>query len=183
MLAGDALLTLAFELVGACKPSRRYSSGDLVRELAITAGSRHLVGGQVMDIEGEGAGLDARQLRFIHESKTAALLTCALRLGAMSAGATPKKLDALTEFGRATCLAFQIIDDILDVTQTSEKLGKSAGKDAATDKATYPAIHGLEKSRREAGRLTRRATAALAPFGRRGDRLEQFARYLLDRDY
>jgi geranylgeranyl diphosphate synthase type II len=183
VLAGDALLTFAFELVGTSQPARRYSPGDMVHELAVTAGSRHLVGGQVADIEGEGAGLGPKELRFIHESKTAALLTCSLRLGAMAAGATERKLAALTEFGRATGLAFQIIDDILDVTQSSEKLGKSAGKDEATDKATYPAIHGLEKSRKEAARLTRKAIAALQPFGKNGARLEQIAHYLLDRDY
>lgn len=183
VLAGDALLTLAFEIVGASEPARRYGSGDMVRDLAVTAGSRHLVGGQVADIEGEGAGLGARELRFIHDSKTAALLTCAIRLGGMSAGATPRKLEALTEFGQSLGLAFQIIDDILDVTQTSEKLGKSAGKDEATDKATYPAIHGLEKSRKEAARLTAKSIAALKPFGKAGARLEQIAHYLLDRDY
>jgi geranylgeranyl diphosphate synthase type II len=183
VLAGDALLTLAFEIVGASEPARRYHSGDMVRDLAVTAGSRHLVGGQVADMEGEGAGLGARELRFIHDSKTAALLTCAIRLGGMSAGATPRKLEALTEFGQSLGLAFQIIDDILDVTQTSEKLGKSAGKDEATDKATYPAIHGLEKSRKEAARLTAKSIAALKPFGKAGARLEQIAHYLLDRDY
>ncbi len=183
VLAGDALLTLAFEIAGQGRPARRYTAADMVHDLAVTAGSRHLVGGQVLDIEGEGAGLGARELRFIHESKTAALLTCAVRLGAMSAGATPAKLAALTEFGRATGLAFQVIDDILDVTAPSERLGKSAGKDEATDKATYPAIHGLEKSRKEAARLTRKAIGALKPFGRRGARLEEIAHYLLDRDY
>lgn len=183
VLAGDALLTIAFEIVANRQPVRRYTCADMVRELAETAGSRHLVGGQVADIEGEGAGLGPKELRFIHESKTAALLTCSLRLGGMSAGATEAKLNALTEFGRATGLAFQIIDDILDVTQTSEKLGKSAGKDEATDKATYPAIHGMDKSRKEAARLTKKAIAALKPFGKKGARLEELAHYLLDRDY
>ena len=183
VLAGDALLTFAFELVGTSKPARRYSPGDMVHDLAVPAGSRHLVGGQVADIEGEGAGLGAKELRFIHESKTAALLTCSLRLGAMAAGATEKKLAAVTEFGRATGLAFQVIDDILDVTQSSEQLGKSAGKDEATDKATYPAIHGMDKSRKEAARLTKKAIAALKPFGKKGARLEEYAHYLLDRDY
>ncbi len=174
VLAGDALLTVAFEIVATSEPARRYNAGDMVRDLAITAGSRHLVGGQVADMEGEGAGLGARELRFIHESKTAALLSCSIRLGAMSAGATPRKLAALSEFGQALGLAFQVIDDILDVTQTSAKLGKSAGKDEASDKATYPAIHGL---------LTRKAIAALKPFGKSAARLEQLASYLLDRDY
>ena len=183
VLAGDALLTLAFEIVGSSEPADRFRAGDMVLDLAITSGSRHLVGGQVADIEGEGAGLGARELRFIHESKTAALLTCSLRLGAMAAGANPTQLEALTTFGRATGLAFQVIDDILDVTQTSEKLGKSAGKDEATDKATYPAVHGLEESRKEAARLTHTAISSLEPFGETSARLEQIAHYLLDRDY
>ncbi len=183
VLAGDALLTLAFELVAGSAPVRRHRPAEMVRELAVAAGSRHLVGGQVMDIEGEGSGLGPRELRFIHEGKTAALLTASLRLGGMAAGATPRQLQALGEFGQATGLAFQIIDDILDVTQTSEKLGKSAGKDEASDKATYPAVHGLDKSRREAERLTRAAVASLKPFGGRAARLEQLAAYLLQRDY
>jgi len=101
----------------------------------------------------------------------------------MSANATPAKLKALTDFGQALGLAFQVIDDILDVTQTSEKLGKSAGKDAAAQKATYPAVLGLEKSRREAGLLTRRAHDALRPLGRKADRLHEIANYLLEREY
>ena len=183
VLTGDALLALAFEIIGLVKPAKKYTAGDMVHELALTAGSKHLVGGQVMDIEGEGAGLSARELRFIHESKTAALLTCSLRLGAMATGATPRKLESLNQFGQATGLAFQIIDDILDITQSSEKLGKSAGKDLETDKATYPALHGLEKSRREAARLTAIAIAALKPLGNKASRLHEIAGYLLQRDY
>src|SRR5207247_3239571 len=112
-----------------------------------------------------GKKISPRELRFIHESKTAALLTAAIRLGAMSANANAKKLASLTAFGRALGLAFQVIDDILDVTQTSAKLGKSAGKDIAAQKATYPAVIGLEKSRAEARRLTRRAHTALESLG------------------
>ena len=183
VLAGDALLTLAFEIVGESNANRRYDIGDMVKELAITSGSKHLVGGQVLDIEGENANIEPKALRFIHESKTAALLTCSLRLGAMSAAATPKKLEALTNFGHSTGLAFQIIDDILDVTQTSEKLGKSAGKDKAANKSTYPAIHGLNKSKREAAKLTETAINSLKIFGKSGARLKELAHYLLDRDY
>ena len=183
VLAGDALLTLAFEIVGSSDPADRFRAGDMVADLAITSGSRHLVGGQVADIKGEGAGLGASELRFIHESKTAALLTCSLRLGAMVAGANPTQLEALTTFGRSAGLAFQIIDDILDVTQTSEQLGKSAGKDEAVDKATYPAVHGMEESRNEAARLTQAAISSLEPFGEKSACLEQIAHYLLDRDY
>jgi geranylgeranyl diphosphate synthase type II len=107
----------------------------MVLELARTAGSLHLVGGQVADLEGEGKKLPLDDLRFIHEGKTAALLTTSVKLGAMSANASAEQLQALHEFGMATGLAFQIIDDILDVTQTSEKLGKSAGKDVRRKRA------------------------------------------------
>ena len=124
-----------------------------------------------------------RQLRFIHECKTGALLTTSIRLGGMSANAPPNELKALTRFGHALGLAFQVIDDILDVTQTSEKLGKSAGKDVAAKKATYPAILGLAGAKAEARRLTAEAHAALAVFGSRGARLGELASHLLARDF
>jgi geranylgeranyl diphosphate synthase type II len=122
-------------------------------------------------------------LRFIHERKTAAMIEVSLRLGAMSANATPGQLDALTIFGRNLGLAFQVIDDILDVTQTSEKLGKSAGKDVAAQKSTYPAVIGLEASRKEARRLTAAAMKALTPFGTRAARMRELAEYLLLREF
>lgn len=183
VLAGDALQALAFELVARTSATPRHSAADLVRELAVTAGSLHLVGGQVADLEGEGQKLPMDALRYIHESKTAALLTTSVKLGAMSADATPEQLVALHRFGMATGLAFQIIDDILDVTQTSEKLGKSAGKDVASEKSTFPALIGLEASREEAKRLTAEAHEALTIFGECGQRLRQLADYLLQRDY
>ncbi|MGI9240180.1 MAG: polyprenyl synthetase family protein, partial [Verrucomicrobiales bacterium] len=183
VLAGDALQAMAFEFVAGAEPTRRYPVAAMVMDLAVTSGSRHLIGGQVMDMEGEGAGLGKRELKYIHESKTAALLKCSLRLGGMSANATPKQLQSLSDFGYSLGLAFQVIDDILDVTQTTEKLGKSAGKDVAAGKATYPAIYGLEASRREAKRLTRRASDALGVFGKKGEVLRGIADYLLDRDY
>jgi len=183
ILAGDALLTIAFEIAAAAEGWSRYDLREIFREISIAAGSRKLIAGQVADLEGEGKKLNLTQLRYIHENKTAALLTTSVRLGAMSANATPTKLRAISEFGYALGLAFQVIDDILDVTQTSEKLGKSAGKDAAAQKATYPAVLGLEKSRREAGRLTRRAHDALRPLGRKADRLHEIANYLLEREY
>lgn len=183
VLAGDALQALAFEMVVKTPITTRYHAGDLVHELAVTAGSLHLVGGQVADLEGEGKKLPLEALRFIHENKTAALLTTSLKLGGMSANATPEQLAALREFGMATGLAFQIIDDILDVTQTSEKLGKSAGKDLASEKSTYPALIGLEASRDEAHRLTQVAHEVLSIFGENGVRLRELADYLLARDY
>ena len=183
VLAGDALLTIAFEIVSRSKPTPRYGMPMLLREVAVAAGSRKLIAGQVADLEAEGRKANRAQLRYIHENKTAAILTTSVRLGAMSANALPKQLNAMTKFGRALGLAFQVIDDILDVTQTSEKLGKSAGKDIAARKATYPAVIGLEKSRSEAKRLTRKAHSALSIFGTRAEALHALANYLLERDY
>jgi geranylgeranyl diphosphate synthase type II len=183
VLTGDALLTEAFLVLSESVPTARYPVSAFIAELAITGGSTKLIGGQVMDLEGEGRSLTKAELVRIHEAKTAALLTTSLRLGAMSANATPAKLEALTDFGHHLGLAFQVIDDILDVTQTTEKLGKTAGKDEAVAKATYPAILGLEKARKEAASLTRKAMAALAPLGTKARRLREIADYLLQRDY
>ncbi len=182
ILAGDALLTIAFEMVAGAKPSARYSSAALVKELAHASGSQALVAGQVADLEGEGKKLKLSDLQYIHKNKTAALITSSIRLGAMSANATPKQLAGLTEFGLSLGLAFQVIDDILDVTQTTEKLGKSAGKDIAAQKATYPALLGLDKAKKEADRLTQRARAALKPFGKAAAPLSAIADYLLKRE-
>src|SRR3954468_19293520 len=165
ILAGDALLTVAFEIACRAKPVSRYNLRDVLREIAVAAGSRKLIAGQVADLEAEGRRIKPTQLRSIHENKTAALLTTSVRLGAMAANAPAKQLAAITAFGRALGLAFQVIDDILDVTQTSEKLGKSAGKDLVAQKATYPAVLGLEKSRAEARRLTAQAHRALESLG------------------
>ena len=183
VLAGDALLTIAFEIAAETKTRPRYDLRAIFREIALAAGSRKLIAGQVADLEGEGKPINPAQLRYIHENKTAALLTTSVRLGAMSANATPGQLNAISDFGQALGLAFQVIDDILDVTQTSEKLGKSAGKDLAARKATYPSVLGLDKSRAEAGRLTRRAHASLRPLGARAETLRALADYLLEREY
>ncbi len=182
VLAGDALLTQAFQIAAQCKGWPRYSHRDVVKEIAVTSGSLQLIAGQVADIEGEGKKTSAQQLKYIHERKTSALLTCSVRLGGMSANCTPGQLKALTDFGYNVGLAFQIIDDILDVTQTSEKLGKTAGKDEAVQKATYPAIIGLEKSRRKAKELTEKSFAALKTFKGKAVALEALAEYLLNRD-
>jgi len=183
VLAGDALLTIAFELLAQATPRARYSTGALIRELTTAAGSRWLIAGQVIDLESEGKKVSGRELQFIHKAKTAALLTTSIRLGGMSANSTAPRLQSLNDFGQALGLAFQVIDDILDVTQTSEKLGKSAGKDAAAQKATYPSVFGLDRSRKEARQLTNNAHAALAPFGKNGARLHELADHLLVREY
>lgn len=182
ILAGDALLTIAFEIAAQARGWPRYPHQRLILELAEAAGSRQLVGGQVADLEAEGRRVSVAELRYIHERKTSALLRCAVRLGGMSANCPPALLEALSGFGYYVGLAFQVIDDILDVTQSSEQLGKTAGKDTAARKATYPAVLGLEPSRRVAARLTRRAFAALRPFRGRARALEALATHLLQRD-
>jgi len=183
VLCGDALLTESFIVLAKTEPSKRYGTRDYIAELAETGGSRKLIGGQVMDLEGEGKKLSKKDLIRIHEAKTAALLTASLRMGAMTANATPAKLEAVTQFGYALGLAFQVIDDILDVTQSTEVLGKTAGKDQAVEKSTYPAIIGLEASRKEAAKLTKAAMTALTPLGKKGERLREIAASLLKREY
>ena len=183
ILCGDALLTEAFIVIGQTVATKRYNTRDYMTELAVTGGSRKLIGGQVMDLEGEGKKLTKRDLVRIHEAKTAALLTTSLRLGAMTANASPAKLEALTLFGHALGLAFQVIDDILDVTQSTEVLGKTAGKDQAVEKSTYPAIIGLEASRKEAVRLTAIAMDALNPLGKSAELLREVATNLLKREF
>ena len=182
VLAGDALLTQAFEIAAQAGGWPRYSHQDLILELAKASGSLQLIAGQVADLEGEGRKTSVAQLKYIHERKTSALLCCSVRLGGMSANCSAAQLKALTNFGYHVGLAFQVIDDILDVTQTSEQLGKTAGKDTKAQKATYPAIVGLEKSRKIAAELTEQAFAALKIFQGRAAVLEALAGYLLKRD-
>jgi geranylgeranyl diphosphate synthase type II len=182
VLAGDALLTQAFEIAAQAKGWPRYPHQKIILEIAKASGSLQLVAGQVADLEGEGKKLSTDELRYIHERKTSALLCCSVRLGGMSANCTSAQLKALTDFGYHVGLAFQVIDDILDVTQTSEQLGKTAGKDTQAQKATYPAIVGLEKSRKIAEQLTAKAFAALKTFKGKAVALEALAEFLLKRD-
>src|ERR1022692_1309220 len=182
VLAGDALLTQAFEIAAKCKSWPRYSHQQIILELAHASGSLQLIAGQVADLEGEGKKISVEQLRYIHERKTSALLRCSARLGGMSANCTPAQLAALTDFGYHVGLAFQVIDDILDVTQTSEQLGKTAGKDTKAQKATYPSIVGLEKSRKISEQLTGKAFAALKIFKGNAVALEALAEFLLKRN-
>ena len=181
VLCGDALLTEAFIVLTKTPATKRYGAREYVDELARCGGSKQLIGGQVMDLEGESKKLGKRELVRIHEAKTAALLTTSLRLGAMTANASPAQLAALTSFGYHLGLAFQVIDDILDVTQTSEQLGKTAGKDVKAQKATYPSIVGLEKSRVIAAELTAKAEVALQSFRGKAVALEAISDYLLRR--
>ena len=182
ILAGDALLTQAFGIAAQARGSARYSNADIIREITSTAGSLNLIAGQVADIETSSKNLTLPQLRYIHERKTGALLTCSVRLGGMSANCTATQLRALTAFGNYVGLAFQVIDDILDVTRTTKQLGKTAGKDLKASKATYPAIVGLEKSKNIAKQLTDKSFAALKPLKGKAKALEAITRYLLKRE-
>lgn len=182
VLAGDALLTQAFEIAAQCRTWPRYDLRSVILEISQASGSLQLIAGQVADLEGEGQELSVPQLRYIHERKTSALLCCSVRLGGMSANCTPSQLKALTDFGYNVGLAFQVIDDILDVTQTTEKLGKTAGKDVASQKATYPRLVGLDKSKKIARSLTDKAFSALKPFRGKAVALEALAKYLLERE-
>ncbi len=183
ILAGDALLTLAFRLLGdsvaAGADAQRLR--EVFIEVADAAGSAGMVGGQVADIECEGKLADAALVDYIHTHKTAALIRASIRSGAILAGATPEELRALGVAGDDLGLAFQIMDDILDITATSEELGKTAGKDQAQQKATYPAVHGIETSRRRARALIADAHAALEPFGPRALPLRALGTFIIER--
>jgi geranylgeranyl diphosphate synthase type II len=140
-----------------------------------------MIGGQVMDLEAEHQHPDAKTLEYIHRSKTGALITACLVNGGYYAGGTKDDIDRLRCFGRKAGLAFQIADDILDVTQTSEQLGKTAGKDVKADKATYPSLYGLEKATQMADALVKEGCDALAPYGERAATLKEIAYYLVQR--
>jgi geranylgeranyl diphosphate synthase type II len=176
ILAGDALLTLAFEVLSKLDHVDASRRIELVRELATASGTvGGMIGGQVNDIEGEGKHPTAHLLESIHRAKTGALLRASVRMGAIYAGADAEQLGALTSFGEHVGLAFQIVDDVLDVEQSSEALGKTAGKDAAQHKITFPAVYGLERSREMAEQERLDAHLALRPFDERAERLREIA--------
>jgi geranylgeranyl diphosphate synthase, type II len=176
ILAGDALLTLAFEVLAKMEYADASKRIELVRELATASGTvGGMIGGQVNDIEGEGKHPTAHLLESIHRAKTGALLRASVRMGAIYAGAAADQIAALTSFGEHIGLAFQIVDDILDVEQSSEALGKTAGKDAAQHKITFPAVYGIERSREMAEEERLAAHLALQPFDDRAPRLRELA--------
>jgi geranylgeranyl diphosphate synthase type II len=182
ILAGDSLLTLAFEVLSRLPYIDAERKIRLVEELARASGTvGGMIAGQVNDIEGERKVPTAFLLESIHRAKTGALLRASLRMGAIYAGATPEELAALSEFGERVGLAFQIIDDVLDVEESSEKLGKTAGKDAAQQKITFPAVYGLDRSRQMAEEERLAAHAALHSFDDRADRLRQIADFIVQR--
>jgi geranylgeranyl diphosphate synthase type II len=181
VLAGDALLTLAFEVLARIDAEAERRT-RLIVELAVSSGTvGGMIGGQVADLEGEGKRPDAQLLETIHRAKTGALLRASLRMGAIYAGATDQQYQALSCYGEHVGLAFQIVDDILDVEQSSEELGKTAGKDAAQHKITFPAVYGLEESRHMAQVECGRAHAVLEPFGGRAERLHELADLIVQR--
>jgi geranylgeranyl diphosphate synthase type II len=181
ILAGDALQTRAYEVLSClrCPAERRVR---IIEEIARATGTvEGMIGGQVMDLEAEHTHADAHTLEYIHRSKTAALITASVVSGGMYASASDSGTNKLRQFGRNIGLAFQIADDVLDVTQSSEQLGKTAGKDLASEKVTYPALFGVERSLRKAAELVETACAALDSFGSRAETLKALARFLVER--
>jgi geranylgeranyl diphosphate synthase, type II len=182
ILAGDALQTQAYQVLAQLKCSAEARVG-IIAEIARQTGTINgMIGGQVVDLEAEHKRPDAETLEYIHKSKTAALITASVVSGGMYAGAPGEHVEALRAYGEAIGLAFQIVDDILDVTQTSEQLGKTAGKDVASEKATYPALFGIEKSRQKAASLLEASSKALERFQLRGDALRALAKFLIERE-
>jgi geranylgeranyl diphosphate synthase type II len=190
ILAGDALQTLAYETL-ARLPGDAAAKIEIVREIAIATGTGvgseglapGMIGGQVMDIESEGKQPTAELVESIHRAKTGALITVSIVAGGIIGGATTEEVAHLRRFGQRAGLAFQIVDDILDVTQSSEELGKTAGKDTASDKATWPSVFGLESSKQTAADLLRDALAELERFGERAEPLKAVARALVERTH
>ena len=181
ILAGDALQTRAYEVLARlqCPAEARVA---IIAEVAHGTGTIDgMIGGQVMDLEAEHTRADAQTLEYIHRSKTGALLTASVVSGGMYAGANQEQVGSLRSFGENIGLAFQIVDDVLDVTQTSEQLGKTAGKDTATEKATYPALFGVDASLKQADELVGKANAALERFGEGAETLRQIAHFLVER--
>ena len=182
ILTGDALLTLAFEVLSSLPEVGAERKIRLVEELSRAAGTvGGMIGGQVNDLEGEGKRPTALLLESIHRAKTGALLRASVRMGAIYAGAAEDELDALSLYGGHIGLAFQIIDDVLDVEESSEALGKTAGKDEAQQKITFPAVYGLERSRKMAEQERLAAHAALRIFDDRADPLRQIADFIVQR--
>jgi geranylgeranyl diphosphate synthase, type II len=181
ILAGDALQTQAYEVLSriACAAEMRVR---IIEEIARATGTVDgMIGGQVVDLEAEHSKPDLSTLEYIHRAKTAALITASTVTGGLFAGALAGDVAGLRTFGQNIGLAFQIVDDVLDVTQTSEQLGKTAGKDTAAEKATYPAMFGIEESLRRADELVEAGCGSLDKFGARAETLKSLARFLVER--
>jgi geranylgeranyl diphosphate synthase type II len=181
ILAGDALQTQAYEVLARleCPPEARVR---IIAEIARATGTiAGMIGGQVVDLEAEHTPPPAEMLEYIHRAKTAALIAASLVSGGLYAAAKDHEVRKLRAFGQSIGLAFQIVDDVLDVTQTSQQLGKTAGKDSAAQKVTYPALFGVDESLRTADSLVSAAFAELESFGDRAEPLKELARYLVER--
>jgi geranylgeranyl diphosphate synthase type II len=179
ILAGDALLTLAFGTIAA-SPAPADRRVAMIAEISTAAGTLNgMVGGQVADLEAEGRHVGPKTLEYIHRSKTAALIRASIASGALSAGAPAGDVESLRRFGETIGWAFQVTDDILDVEESSAALGKTAGKDIAQQKATYPAVFGLPRSHEIANELANKAIAELQPYGERAERLRAIAEFLV----
>src|SRR4029077_13445125 len=181
ILAGDALQTQAYEVLARlkCPAEARVK---IIEEIARGTGTVDgMIGGQEKDLEAESHKPDAATLEYIHRSKTGALITSSLVSGGMYASGSHAEIQRLLDFGRSIGLAFQIVDDVLDVTQSSEQLGKTAGKDTASEKATYPSLFGIEESVRQADDLVAQSMAALSTFGSRAQTMKELAEFLVNR--
>ncbi|HTY62780.1 MAG TPA: farnesyl diphosphate synthase [Acidobacteriota bacterium] len=182
ILAGDALLTRCFEVLTDIPGLSDSTRLRILREIAVATGTINgMIGGQVVDLESEGKPIGARTLEYIHYSKTGALLRACVRCGAIAAGADEAALNALTQFGQKIGLVFQIVDDILDITSSSEVLGKTAGKDEKVKKATYPAFYGMEASKQRARELAESAMDDIRGFGDGAAFLRELAAFIVSR--
>lgn len=181
ILAGDAFQTQAYEVMARLKCAAQ-ARVRIIEEIARGTGTVDgMIGGQVADLEAERTKPDAKMLEYIHRAKTAALITASVVSGGLYAGADESQVSRLRSFGQSIGLAFQIVDDVLDVTQTSEQLGKTAGKDTAAEKATYPALFGIDESVKKADQLVKDAFGSLESFGDRAEILKALARFLVER--
>ncbi|HVG02126.1 MAG TPA: farnesyl diphosphate synthase [Nitrospira sp.] len=184
ILAGDALLTMAFELCTGESGEHGIEAGRqvrLIRELAVGAGNIGMVGGQVLDIQAENQDIDLATLQSIHKHKTGMLIRAAVRMGAIAGGGTAAQLDELTVYAENIGLAFQIADDVLNVTGTREELGKNPNTDAQRGKKTYPTFYGVDGAKQLAEECVNRANSRLASFGAKADPLRELARYITSR--
>jgi geranylgeranyl diphosphate synthase, type II len=182
ILAGDSLMTRCYQVLAELPGTPDSVRVSIIREIAAATGTINgMIGGQVVDLESEGKPISPTVLEYIHRSKTGALLTACVRCGALAAGAKKAELSALTDFGKKIGLVFQIVDDILDVTSSSEKLGKTAGKDEKVKKATYPALYGIDASRQKASELVESALKDIETLGEEANALRNLARFIVSR--
>jgi geranylgeranyl diphosphate synthase type II len=182
ILAGDSLMTRCYQILADLPELPDAQRINIIREIAIATGTINgMIGGQVVDLESEGKAVSSEVLEYIHYSKTGALLRACVRCGAMAAAARPAELQAMTEFGSKIGLVFQIVDDILDVTSSSEILGKTAGKDVKVKKATYPALYGIDASRQKARAMVDTALEDIRNFGEEANFLRGLAQFVVNR--